>query len=153
LLIAGRCVRVNGEDWSEDEDADAPDERAMDGITIRHCTLVPGWLPGALMDESCEPLFGERYSLELLDTVARVIIDHSSVGSIRVEQNEVLTDPILLRVSDSIIDATNREVEALDGPYSRPAHAVLSIARSTVIGTIYTHAFDVAENTIFNGRL
>src|SRR5262249_7153428 len=74
LLIAGRGVQVRGK---------------LESVTIRHCTLVPGWS----LDCNCEPEHGIEPSLELIDTTARVTIEHSILGAIQVTQNEVTTDP------------------------------------------------------------
>lgn len=132
LLIAGRSVQIEG--------------RIRD-VAIRHCTLVPGWT----IDEYCEPEHGVEASLELIDTEACVQIERSILGTIRVVQNAVETEPISIEISDSIIDATERELEALCGPDGTIAHAVLHIRRCTIMGTVQTHAIELAENSIFDG--
>lgn len=134
LLITGRGVQVEGE---------------LTTITIRHSTLVPGWT----LDPDCEPEQPTEPSLELVNTRACVIIEHSIVGSIQVSQDEVRTDPIQIHISDSILDATSPEQEALGAPGWPVAHAVLTIARSTVFGQIQTHAINLAENSIFIGLI
>lgn len=132
LLIAGRSVQIEG---------------ALASVTIRHCTLVPGWT----IDEHCEPEHGTEASLELIDTGACVQIDHSMLGTIRVVENAVNTDPITIEIADSILDATAPDLEALYGSDDIWAHARLLIQRSTVIGAILVHAIDLAENSIFDG--
>jgi hypothetical protein len=87
-----------------------------------------------------------------------MVIENSIVGSIQVNLDEVKADPVMIRVSDSIIDATGAdcdspECEAIGAAGEAYAHAALTIVRSTVIGRVETHAVDLAENSIFMGRL
>jgi hypothetical protein len=117
-------------------------------VTIRHCTLVPGWE----LECDCEPKHTEP-SLLINYTTAHVRIEHSILGAIRVEADEVKTEPVRLRISDSIIDATSNELAALASPTLPLAYARLNIARSTVIGEIHTHAIELAENCIFNSQV
>ncbi len=133
LLVTGRGVQAEGE---------------LAGLTIRHSTLVPGW--GLRGD--CEPRRPAEPSLQLFNTpYACTVIEHSIVGSIQFNQDEVRTDPVRIVIRDSILDATSREREALGAPDWRVAHARLTIARSTVFGRVQAHAVDLAENSIFDG--
>lgn len=134
LLIAGRSVQIGGQ---------------IDRLTIRHCTFVPGWS----LDQNCEPENENEPSLELVNTSTTLQIEHSIVGTIQVSQDEVLSDPIRIMISDSVLDATRRDLEALGALGYPVAHAVLTIVRSTVIGRIDTHAIELAENTIFDGEI
>lgn len=134
LLITGRGVQLEGK---------------LDNVTIRHCTLVPGWS----LNSDCRPRRSDEASLELFNTQARVTIENSIVGSIQVSQDEVKTDPIPIHISDSILDATDPEEEAIGAPEWPLAHATLTILRSTVFGYIQTHAIDLAENSIFDGLI
>lgn len=132
LLITGREVRVAGE---------------MAGVTIRHCTLVPGWG----LENNCAPWRPNEPSLSLVDTNARVVIEHSILGTIQVIHDEVRREPMTIQLSDSILDATSPDREALGTAGPPLAHAVLTITRCTVIGQVLTHAIDLAENSIFAG--
>jgi hypothetical protein len=134
LLISGRGVHVTGQ---------------VADVAVRHCTLVPGWG----LHPDCEPKRPAEPSLELLNTPAHVRIDRSIVGSIQVNQDEVQSDPIPIRVQDSVLDATSAEREAVGASAGLLAHAVLTIVRSTVFGQIQTHAIELAENSIFMGRI
>jgi hypothetical protein len=116
-------------------------------VTIRHSTLVPGWA----LHCDCEPKRPAEPSLELFNVNAKVSIEHSIIGSIQVNQDEVQTDPIPIQISDSILDATSSEREALDAPGYPVAHAQLTILRSTVFGQILVHSIALAENSIFDG--
>lgn len=141
LLITGRGMQVEGE---------------LSCLTIRHSTLVPGW--GLECD--CAAKRPTEPSLELFVTQTRVEIEHSILGSIQVSHDEVAQDPVVIHISDSIVDATcsdgdtscdTPECEALSAPLCGIAHAQLTIHRSTVFGRIDTHAIALAENTLFNG--
>jgi hypothetical protein len=137
LLVTGRGVMVEG---------------AIQSVTLRHTTLVPGWT----LDSDCQPRRPAEPSLYVLNSQACITIQHSIVGSIQVSNNEVDTDPLVLRVSDSIIDATGWECgepehEAIGILGSGFAHATVSIVRSTVLGCITTHAITLAEDCIFMG--
>ena len=134
LLVTGRGVQVEGD---------------LDELTIRHTTLVPGWALGP----DSEPRRLAEPSLTLVNTGARVTIEHSIVGSIQVNQDEVEADPVPIHVSDSVLDATSPENEAVGAPSWPLAHAVLTIVRSTVLGQVQAHAIDLAENSIFIGRI
>jgi hypothetical protein len=145
LLIAGRGVQIQT-DWSESTD-DKPMISEPIRVTIRHSTLVPGWA----LHCDCEPKRPAEPSLELFNVNAKVSIEHSIIGSIQVNQDEVQTDPIPIQISDSILDATSSEREALDAPGYPVAHAQLTILRSTVFGQILVHSIALAENSIFDG--
>lgn len=135
VVVAGRGVQIEGE---------------LASFTLRHATLVPGWS----LEADCEPRRPAEPSIELINSNACVVIEHSIVGSIQVNNDEVMTDPVRIRVSDSILDATGAdcdspECEAIGAAGLARAHAVLRIVRSTVIGRVMVHAIELAENSIF----
>lgn len=134
LLITGRAVHLEG---------------ALQSVHIRHCTLVPGWG----LEHDCEPERPAEPSLEIYQTKARVRIEKSILGSIQVYQDEVGADPTPIYISDSVLDATSLEREAVGAPNWPRAHATLHIARSTVLGQIQTHAIELAENSILMGKV
>jgi hypothetical protein len=134
LLITGRGVQVEG---------------ALAGVVIRHTTLVPGWG----LQCNCEPKRPAEPSLYLLDAPACLRIEHSIVGGIQVDCDETKYEPLALRITDSIVDATDLDGIALGAPESLCAHATLTIARSTVFGKVQTHAIELAENSIFMSPL
>ena len=134
LLITGRGVRIEGD---------------LAAVTVRHSTLVPGWgLHG-----DCAPREPAEASLELVNLHANVAVEHSIVGTIVVNQDEVATDPVPLAISDSVVDATGREREAVTGPDGGVAHARLTVLRCTVFGEVLVHALTLGENSLFDGRL
>ncbi|MDX2507029.1 MAG: hypothetical protein QNL62_21495, partial [Gammaproteobacteria bacterium] len=66
---------------------------------------------------------------------------------------EVRLDPIRICISDSILDATDPELEVLGMPGCPVAHVVLTLLHSTVFGQIQVHAIELGENCIFDGRI
>lgn len=135
LLIAGRGVQIEGE---------------LSSVTIRHSTLVPGWS----LEPDCEPSRPAEPSMEIINAYPCIVLEHSIIGSIQLNLDEVSRDPIPIRISDSIVDATgvdcdSPECEALGAAGSVLAHATVTIVRSTVIGRVLTHAILLAENSIF----
>lgn len=149
LLIMGRGVQIQREilDFLPSDDTFKDTENTPVKIRIRHSTLVPGWS----LHCDCEPKRPAESSLELYNLKGHLEITHSIIGSIKVHQDQVQTDPISIHISDSIVDATHTEREAIDAPGSALAHASLIIERCTVFGKILTHSIKLAENSIFNG--
>lgn len=134
LLVAGRGINVTG---------------PMGAVVVRHSTLVPGWS----LEPECEPHSPEEPSIVLDRTTACLQIEHSVLGTIEVIGDEVSEDPLDIHLSDSILDATGHDREALSAPDCRLAHAVLHVHRTTVIGEVHTHAVEIAENSVFTGTL
>lgn len=134
LLVTGRSVSVAGD---------------LAAVSIRHCTLVPGWG----IDAHCKPRRPAEPSLELYDVRSGVSIEHSILGSIQVNLDEVEADPVPIRISDCVLDATSDEREAVGAPTWPLAHARLTVLRSTIFGEVLTHAIDLAENSLFTGRI
>ena len=151
LLIAGRAVQVSGN---------------LAHFTIRHSTLVPGWGLG----HDCTPRRPAEPSLEIFSATVAVHIEHSIVGSIQVTipapegtapaSPEIAdearcigyhVDPLCLEISDSIVDATDVELEAIGAPGCAVAHVCLRILRTTVFGLVQVHAVTLGEDCIFDG--
>lgn len=134
LLVAGRGINVTG---------------PMGAVVIRHSTLVPGWS----LEPECEPHSPDEPSIVLERTTACLQIEHSILGTIEVIGDEVSEEPLDIHLRDSVLDATGHDREALSAPDCRLAHAVLHAHRTTVIGEVHTHAVEIAENSVFTGRL
>jgi hypothetical protein len=134
LLITGRSVQVQGD---------------LAALTLRHSTLVPGWG----LHNDCEPRRPAEPSLELTNLRACVAVEHCILGAIQVSQDEVGSEPFPLRISDSVVDATSREREALGAPGAPVAHTRLTVLRSTIFGQVRTHSLELGENSIFAGEL
>ena len=133
LLITGRGIHLQGD---------------LDCVVIRHSTLVPGWE----LEADCTPCHPSKPSITTRGFRGRLVIEHSIVGAIHVNEDEVRQDPIDLRVSDSILDATSSGRSVLATPRGRRAHAILTVTRSTLIGQLLIHAIERGENSIFLGR-
>jgi len=147
LLVTGRAIHVTGPARESKRDGAAPN--CQSDVVIRHCTLVPGWG----IDCDCEPKRPAEPSLELFNVRARLFVEHSIVGAIQIHQDEVAADPIPVSITDSILDATSVDREALGSPGTAVAPAVLTIKRSTVFGIVEVHAVELAEDSIFLGCL
>jgi hypothetical protein len=143
LMITGRSVHIYGPKPERPDEPRAP--ICGSEVVIRHCTLVPGWG----IDCDCEPDRPAEASLELYNIRARVRIEHSILGSIQINEDEVATDPIPLCLTDSILDAMWPQREAIGAPGYAVAHALLTIRRCTVFGIVDVHAVELAENSIF----
>jgi hypothetical protein len=140
LLITGRPVRISGRTDEGDRTAVCPSQ-----VTIRHCTLVPGWG----IDCDCDPRRPAEPSLELGNVRARVDIEHSIVGTIQISEDEVRLDPLPLEITDSIVDATAPRLQAIGAPANGIAHTLLTIRRCTVFGIVDVHAMQLGENSLF----
>jgi hypothetical protein len=139
LLVAGRGLQIEGN---------------ISGVAIRHSTLVPGWT----LKPDCEPDRLEEPSIEISNSFPCLTIEHSIVGSIQINNNEVNYDPLPVRISDSILDATGTDCEgprceAIGAYGTGIAHVNLTIVRSTVFGCLDIHAIELAENAIFMGLI
>ena len=132
ILITGRGIEVEGD---------------VAGLVIRHSTLVPGWG----VDCGCEPNHPTEPSLELDNAPNCVRIEHSIIGAIQVNRDEVTEDPCRIRISDSIVDAIRSGAVAVGAPEKLCAYAVLQIRRCTIFGQVQVQAIELGENSIFMG--
>ena len=146
VIVTGRGIQIAGPDRMDRERFAEGD---LCDVTLRHVTLVPGW--GLECD--CEPRRPSEPSLELTVTAAKIKIEHSIIGAIQVVADEVQTDPVEIRISDSIVDATSETRSAIAAANLPLAFADLTILRTTVIGEVNTHAVTLAENSIFMGHI
>jgi hypothetical protein len=132
LLIFGRGIHIEG---------------GFAELAIRHCTLVPGWD----LEHDCEPKAAHEASLTLSNTDACVTIEHSILGSIVVDEDVAQDDPLPLKISDSVLDATDNARAVLSTSDRLKAYARMEMRRCTVFGKVEVHMIDLAENSIFNG--
>jgi hypothetical protein len=142
LMIAGNALRIFG---PLDDPVEPPVPGDLCDVTIRHCTLVPGWW----LDCDCEPKQPTKPSIELEDSGATLRISHSILGAIHVFASERKHDPIEIEISDSIVDAVSQERPAITASGGLLAFASLSIKRSALLGAVLAHAIERAENSIF----
>ncbi|HEX7956817.1 MAG TPA: hypothetical protein VF508_07745 [Pyrinomonadaceae bacterium] len=134
LMVVGRGLTVEGDLYE---------------LSLRDCTLVPGWS----LDTDSYPESETEPSIELTETSVRLRVERSIVGSVLVDVSEVARDPVEVSLTDSVLDATTPDLDALYGPDGTHAHATLRAVRSTVFGLVRAHAISLAENTIFSGRV
>jgi hypothetical protein len=93
----------------------------------------------------------------------RLTIDQSVIGTLNVEHPgcdssrarsgfivECPENPLSLRIRDSIVHASQGRA-AITGECCWPAHAELSIQRSTVLGDVWIQQFADAEDSLFVG--
>ena len=143
IIVTGRPLQISGPD--REAGVEVAPEFCGSEVVIRHCTLVPGW---ALRCD-CEPRRPNEPSLEITNVRARVCIERSIVGAIRVHEDEVRFEPIPLTIADSIVDATDKESTAIGPTGSGWAHVQLTIQRCTVFGIVDVRAMLLAEDSIF----
>lgn len=144
VIVTGRSISIRQpEEFSRDM------QGCIAEVTLRHCTLVPGWG----LQNNCEPRRPTEPSLEVHNARVRIDIAHSIVGSIQINTDQVRAEPLPIHITDSIVDATSGEREAIGAPGWPVAHAILTIARCTIFGIVQVHAVELAENCIFNDCL
>jgi hypothetical protein len=134
ILVTGRGIDIRG---------------TFDEIVFRHCTLVPGWS----LHQDARPRRPAEPSLSFMDASPRVLIDRCIIGTIHATQEDILTDPITMRISESIVDATGNELIAIGSPEQEAAPIALTVTKSTILGRVHTHTVELAENSIFTGQV
>jgi hypothetical protein len=134
IVVTGHAVQIGGN---------------VSGVAFRHCTLVPGWG----LDCNCGPKRPTEPSLEIVEAPLCVTIEHSIVGAIQIERDEVKEDPLTLCISDSIVDATDASRVAIGASGKRCADIHLSLKRVTVVGSVAVEEITLAEDSIFLGTV
>lgn len=166
IMIAGRGIELSGD---------------MARFSICHSTLVPGWSldehcePKRPAEPSIE-IHSPAVCVDIRHSIIGSIQLDPVISIVEVQQRpqssdrdshcadpkdqddvekitEIRLDPIAICISDSILDATGTEREAIGAPGCPVAHARLSVKRSTVIGQVQVDSIQLAENSIFNGRV
>ena len=118
-------------------------------VTVRHATIVPGWS----LEGNCSPEHPEHPSIELSETPAKLVIDHSIVGSIQVKLDEPASDPADIVAHDSVIDSTRADIPAISSAGAGYAYARVWLRRCTVIGELLLHALELGDNSLLLGNL
>lgn len=151
LLVVGRGLVVNGP-AARRASADGSDPTGggdLCDVTIRHCTLVPGWN----LDCDCEPQRPEEPSILLDGTQAAVRIVHSILGPVQVRRDPDNGRAPVLALADSLWDATDPCNVVLGDEVGGSAFTALCVQRCTVIGDVFTHAVVLGEDSIFLGAM
>lgn len=159
LLVAGHGIDVSPRPPDDGEGIDTAPRPPADGdsegstntgdlcqVWIRHSTLVPGW--GLSCD--CRPTHPGQPSVVLDGSAACLRIDHSITGPVQVAGADEAA-PIV--VTDSIVDAMDAGQPAIAGTQGEIALAVLTAARSTIIGEVAVHAIARADDSLFLGKV
>jgi hypothetical protein len=137
IMVVGRPLRVEG----------VGEKPVNARLAIRRSTLVPGWT----LRPNCDPAAPDEASLDLRNLAGRVTIERTILGTIAVMDETTESEPLKISISDSILDATSNDREAIVGPGASYAWATLRIVCCTVFGRIETHAIELGENSIFTG--
>ena len=111
-------------------------------LRLRHCILVPGL---ALM-RAGDPVAPNRPSLRIDALNTTVEIEHCIVGGVRTRRDTVV------KIGNSIIDATAADHVAFAGVDGSQAGGVLTVVNATVIGRVHTARLELASNAIFLAR-
>jgi hypothetical protein len=139
IMVTGRGVEIFGAEYeANQENSNSGD---LCEVLFRHTTLVPGW--GMHCGRDSEP------SLLIENTRAKIRIESSIVGAIQVNSDSASQEPIPIAICDSIVDAGADDSFAVADEDGNVAYANLRIARSTVVGKVFTHAMLLAENSLF----
>jgi hypothetical protein len=145
LLITGganSAASLNGLLISENQ-LRVPADSDLEHLRLSHCSLVPG----RSLDIDGEPVSPALPSLVIESPNVTVEIDRCILGGLRVVEGASV------KISNSIIDATDETgvaYAALDGA---AAGGVLEIVNCTVNGKMHTRILQLASNTIFNAAL
>ena len=116
-------------------------------LEVRHCTLVPGWLP----DGERGRRHPQAASLAFENCCGSVVVASSILGPIFVQADEKIEDPLPIHLTDSVLDAGG-DHQAFLSPSVVP-YVALTVRRCTLIGAATVHTVPLAENSIFTGRL
>ncbi len=170
VVITGRSLQVNGDlagliirhstlvpGWtlSGDCEPQRSTEPSLEIFSPNVCVKVEHSILGTIqvdpaLQDSAEDLEDENEDYEGSSDSKNEAAKQARCQGIG---KDVRLDPIRICISDSVLDATNPELEVLGAPGCPVAHACLNIVRSTVIGQIHVHAIELGENCIFQGRI
>lgn len=126
------------------------DENKLKTLRLRHCTIVPGAIPAIVgtgsppVVEAAKPV-GPVLVIETANT--NVDIEECIVGQVRSDSGAEI------RISNSIVDASDPKAIAYAGLADDEPGASLIIENTTVIGKLYTRVMELASNTIFLAEL
>lgn len=124
LLITGAGLKVDGD---------------LSRLRLRHCALVPG-LALSIDGSPSQP---STPSLVIASANTIVEIENCIIGGLRAVED------VRLRISNSIVDATDETGVAYAHTDGEAAGGLLRLENSTVIGKVHTTVMELASNTIF----
>ncbi|WP_297324626.1 hypothetical protein [Nitrosomonas sp.] len=144
--------------WSLDCDCqpECPTEPSLEIFSPNACVVIEHSILGSIQINPTVPESHEdpeSYSEIPEEDEQENHSEAHEVQSARCEGVEIAIqlDPIRLCISDSIVDATSCDQEAIGGPGCPVGYAVLTMMRSTVFGQVQVHAIELGENCIFEG--
>ncbi len=112
-------------------------------LRLVHCTFVPG---RALAPDGT-PQSADTPSVVVNAPGVTMEVERCVVGGLRIHQDAVV------RVTDSIVDATDSTRVAFSGPDGMAAGGELSVVASTVIGKVHARILRLVSNSILAARL
>lgn len=124
IVIGGADIAIGGE---------------LNRLTVEHCTLVPG----LTLSPDGPPASPGAVSLTLDSDRTEATIHRSILGAV------LIASEATVAISDSILDAGDDANPAYAGVAGERYGGPLTIARSTVIGTIETRELTLGENSLF----
>lgn len=151
LLVVGRGLVVNGPGARRGagDGTDPTGGGDLCDVTIRHCTLVPGWN----LDCDCEPLRPDEPSILLDGTGAAVRISRSILGPVQLRRDPDNGQAPVLALADCLWDATESCKQVLCDEVGGAAFSSLCVQRCTVIGQVFVHEITLGEDSIFLGEV
>ncbi|OEY66764.1 hypothetical protein [Marinobacter sp. X15-166B] len=169
LLISGRGVQAAGDlseltlrhttlvpGWTLDEDCEPVHgtEPSLEIFSPAVCVRIEHSILGSIQINPLipEPEEDAEQTPDELDDQAATD-DERALARCQGQVPGGRLDPIRICISDSIVDASDPQREAIGEPGCAVAHACLNIVRSTVFGQLQVHAMELGENCIFEGRV
>ncbi|SFM49877.1 hypothetical protein [Nitrosomonas communis] len=173
VMITGRAVQLDGDlkhvtirhatlvpGWSLDCNCQPQciTEPSLEIFSPRVCVVIEHCILGSIQinptlpesNEELEPYTHLSEDEEMQTYILENVVQRAQCEGV---EREIRLDPIRLCISDSIVDATSSDQEAIGGPDCPIGYAVLTIIRSTVFGKIQVHAIELSENCIFDGLI
>ncbi len=113
----------------------------LNALEIAHCTFVPG----RTLEQDGSTATPGALSMTIDSGTTEALIRSSILGALQANPNATIS------IADSVLDAHDAANAAYSGAAAAPFGGPLTIARSTVIGTIRTSEMTLGENSIFLG--
>ena len=142
--LDGLCVAGGGFDVSN-----ATPLAGSFEVTLRHCTLVPGWDA----DRRAPSPWRLAPSLTLRSGSLGLHIDHSVLGPLQVCADGAAGSQATIGILRSILDGGHTAGMLIDDGHCGAARAKVSVSRSTIIGVVQVRELGLVANSMFLGAL
>jgi hypothetical protein len=159
LQMCGATIRIVDGTSEGDAACDLPEVNRVSSFVVRHATLIPGGRTPASSHDH-EP---GHASLSMCLLRGRLVIDRSITGTLNIEhptcdrtapptamRATCIEGPLTVQITDSIVHAAWGR-PAIASECCWPAHADLTIERTTVLGDICAQQISRAEDSLFAG--